>query len=65
MVARLTFRSELYIDGDSIKDIKDKWEEMSIFDQEAFMKNDACVIELVSVEEDETYKDLMSDFIKA
>ena len=60
MEVRITFRSEVYINGDSLEDVSKKWESMELFSDEA---NDcgACEIELVSVE-DEDNNDIKSEF---
>ena len=62
MNIRITFRSEVYIEGDTLEDVAKKWESMELFSDEA---NDcsACEIELVSVE-DEEYNDIKEDFNK-
>lgn len=62
MNIRITFRSEVYIEGDTLEDVAKKWESMELFSDEA---NDcsACEIELVSVE-DEEYNDIKEEFDK-
>ena len=63
MEIRITFRSEVFIKGETLADCAKQWEQMELFSDEA-NQHDACSIELVSVEDAETYKDLMSDFNK-
>ena len=63
MEIRITFRSEVFIKGETLADCAKQWEQMKLFSDEA-NQHDACSIELVSVEDAETYKDLMSDFNK-
>lgn len=63
MEVRITFRSELFIKGETLADCAKEWEKMELFSDEA-NQCDACQIELVSVEDAETFKDLMSDFNK-
>lgn len=63
MEVRITFRSEVFIKGETLADCAKQWEQMELFSDEA-NQHDACSIELVSVEDAETYKDLMSDFNK-
>ena len=57
MEVRITFRSEIYIEGDNLKDIKEKWESIPLYSQDA-EKADADFIELISVEDADTHKNL-------
>lgn len=61
MEVRITFRSEVYIEGETIEEIREKWEELPIFSADALDKH-ADFVELTSVENAEDYTDLMSDF---
>ena len=63
MEIRITFMSELLIKGETLADCAKQWEQMKLFSDEA-NQHEACTIELVSIEDAETYKDLMSDFNK-
>ena len=60
MEVRLTFRSEIYITGDSLEDVARKWEQLELFSDEANACS-ACEIELVSVE-DEDNNDIKPQF---
>lgn len=60
MTARITFRSEIYISGDSIREIREKWEAMPIFCVDA-LDEGAEIIEVCSVEDAETFKDIDLD----
>ena len=60
MVVRLTFRSEIYIEGDTLEDVAKKWERMELFSDEANQCS-ACEVEVVSVE-DEDFKDIKQEF---
>lgn len=62
MEARITFRSEVFIKGNNLDEIRDKWEELPLFSAEALEEAHADYIELISVEDSKTYKDLMSEF---
>jgi hypothetical protein len=61
MEVRITFRSEIFLEGKDMKEIVSKWEDMELFSKEA---NEAYAseIEVVSVEDAETYDDLMDEF---
>lgn len=61
---RLTYRAEVYIEADTLAEARDKWESMDLFSNEA-MKHNASFVELVSVEDEETYKDLFHDWVHA
>ena len=63
MEIRITFMSELFIKGETLADCAKQLEQMKLFSDEA-NQHEACTIELVSIEDAETYKDLMSDFNK-
>ena len=60
MTARITFRSEIYISGDSIKEIREKWEAMPIFCVDA-LDEGAQIIEVCSVEDADTHKKIDLD----
>ena len=62
-VVRITFRSEIYIKGKTMEEIKNKWEEFSLFSVDA-LDNDVDVCELVSAErvDDGSYDDVMNIF---
>ena len=63
MELRITFRSEIVITGETLADCAKQWEQMELFSDEA-NQHEACQIELVSVEDAETYKDMLSEFNK-
>jgi hypothetical protein len=58
MEVRITYRSEVYIKGDSLEEIKDKWEALNLTSQEG----NSNFVELCSVEDAETYEDLENEF---
>ena len=60
---RITFRSEIYLEGESLEEVAKKWEKVELFSDEA-NKCGACEIEVVSVEDAETYDDLKPEFDK-
>ena len=61
MEVRITFRSEIVITGETLADCAKQWEQMELFSDEA-KQHEACQIELVSVEDAETYKDIRLEF---
>mgnify|MGYP007013963158 FL=1 len=63
MEVRITFRSEIFIKGETLADCAKQWEQMELFSDEA-NQHEACQIELVSVEDAETFKDMLSEFNK-
>lgn len=65
MEVRFTFRGEVYISGDTMEEIKEKWESLPLFSDVAVEEYDADFVELETVENAENYDDLMNDFIKA
>lgn len=56
MEVRITFRSEIYIKGKNLEEIRDKWIDVQLFSEEA-LKMDADYVELVSAEDADTYDD--------
>lgn len=62
MELRITYRSEIYIQGDDIADIKSKFEETDLYAETEHGKPD--FVELVSVErvDDGSYKDVLNEF---
>jgi len=56
---RFTFRSEVVIEAETLNDANDLFESIDLFSKEAKKKYGADFIELVSVEDAETHKDLM------
>ena len=61
MKVRITFRSEIFIDGKDMKEIVSKWENLRLFSSEASVY-DADLFEVSSVEDAETYDDVMDKF---
>lgn len=60
MEVRITFRSEVFIEGKDLAEIKRKWEELDL-------NNNSCMefVELCSVEDADTYEDIETEFRKA
>lgn len=64
MKVRITFRSEVILEGDTLGEVSSKWEGLPIFSTEA-LDNGAEFIETVSVEDADTFEDIMSEFENA
>ena len=60
---RVTFRSEVYIKGKTMEEIKNKWDELTLFSADA-LDSDVDVCELISAErvDDGSYDDVMNIF---
>lgn len=60
MEVRITFRSEVYIEGDNLEEIRNKWEDLNLYSQEAKEKAHIDFVELVSAErvDDDSYDDV-------
>lgn len=66
MEVRVTYRSEIYLEGDSLEEIKRKFEDINL---DPIGKDDESVtdygyVELVSVEDANTYADLEKEWNK-
>ena len=64
MEVRFTFRGEVYISGDTMEEIKEKWESFPLFSDVAVEEYNADFVELETVENAETYEDLDKEYIK-
>lgn len=63
MEVRITYRSEVYIQGDTLEDIKRTWKNINLDDVEHEENvTDYGFIELTSVEDADSYEDLTSKF---
>lgn len=58
---RITFRSEMYIDAESVQEAKQIWETTELYSKEA-KKLGAEFIEINSVEDNDTYNDLLPEW---
>ena len=67
MEVRITYRSEIYIKGDTLKDIRDKYESLNLdpTDKDDESITDYGFCETISVEDANSYKDLISEYWKA
>lgn len=61
MKVRIVWSTEVYLEGDNMKEIKDKWEHLSLYSKD-LSDNNAEYVEICSVEDGETYNDLQNEF---
>ncbi len=62
---RITFRSEVYLSGKTLQEIKNKWEELPLYSADALECANADFVEVVSVEGAYSHKDMMSEWKKS
>lgn len=58
---KISFRANVTITGDTIDEIRRKWESLELFSDEALNECGAEFVEVVSVE-DENFEDLIDEF---
>ena len=65
MEVRITWRTEIYIKGEDLDEIRGKWEELDLDPIDKYDEDvtDFGFVELVSVEDADTYEDIMDKFI--
>ena len=61
MEVRITFRSEIFLDGKDMKEIVEKWENLRLFSGEAAAEG-ADFIEVDTVEDADTFDDVLDEF---
>jgi hypothetical protein len=61
MEVRITFRSEIFLEGKDMKEIVEKWENIRLFSGEAVAEG-ANFIEVDTVEDADTYDDMLNEF---
>ena len=64
MTVRIVFMSEVFLNGDTLAEIKNKWENMPLFCPDALNDNDASVTEVVSCEDADTFKTIDLDSVE-
>ena len=67
MTVRITFRSEIFIEGKNLKEIRNKFENLPLYDIDFKDANvsDYGYCELVSVEDADSNEDLENEYLKA
>ena len=61
MKVRIAFRSDVVIEGDTIEEIREKWETMPLYSDEA-RNYGAGFLNVDTVEDADTYDDLKHEF---
>ena len=61
MRVRITFRSEIYLEGDSLEEIRSEWESIDLYSEEA-LAHSADFVELVSADDVDTGEELEDEF---
>ena len=64
MKVRIKFDADIVLEGNNMREIKDKWMTLPLFSQEA-INNSVEFGEIILVEDADTYDDLMSDYNKS
>ena len=62
MKVRITFRSELSIEGEDLAEVVSKFERMPLFSGEALEEGCAEYLEMVSMDDEDTGEDLMPKY---
>ena len=58
---RIKFSADIYIEGDSVEEIRSKWESMPLWSEQA-KQNNVEFSEVLLIEDAETYEDLKGEF---
>ena len=63
MIIRVTYRCEVYIEGDNVEECKSKFDRMPLFNSAAEIYNPSFV-EILSAErvDDDSYENVMNEF---
>lgn len=63
MEVRVRFQADVYIEGDTLEEIKEKWEEMPIFCADALEDYGADISETISAMNTENWEDCTKEFL--
>lgn len=63
MEVRVRFQADVYIEGDTLEEIKEKWEEMPIFCADALEDYGADISETISAMNTENLEDCTKEFL--
>lgn len=62
MEVRFRFAAEVFIEGDNMREIREKFEDLPLFSADALENGNADFVELEGVEDADTYDDLMHEY---
>lgn len=64
MEVRITYRSEIYLEGENLEEIKKKFESLNLdpIDKDDDSVSDYGFIEITTVEDADTYEDYFNEF---
>lgn len=64
MEVRITYRSEIYLEGENLEEIKQKFESLNLdpIDKDDDSVSDYGFIEITTVEDADTYEDYFNEF---
>ena len=62
MKIKVNFRSGVFLEGDTIKDIQEQWDNLPLFSADALEEHHAYFIEILTIEDADTHEDLTNEF---
>lgn len=62
---RITFKCEVYLEGEDMADVKEQWEDLPVFTADALEDAYAEILDVESVEDADTHEDLKDEFDEA
>lgn len=62
MLVRITFRSECYVEGDDMAEIRDRFENAGIYSVDFLERLDGDFVETMTIEDAETYEDKSHEY---
>ena len=64
MRVRIAFRADVLIEGETMAEIRRKWEDMELFSAEAEAA-DVCFLDVDCIEDADTYNDMEKEFYES
>ena len=64
MKVRISFRSDILIEGETMSDVRRKWENIELFSADA-EASDVCFLDIDCIEDAETYEELSDEFFNS
>ena len=62
MEVRIKFSADIYIKGENMEEVRNKWESFPIFSPDALEDGFVEFGDILAIEDAETYKDLSNEF---